>query len=285
MSKESDVINAIRNYYLESESAYRNWGRDEEREGIYALHGGFAVEGKNLSHYEEVKELTRQLIKFAHIPQDAIVLDAGCGAGMLVFELVELQPSVKVVGVNIAHNQLVSAENYLRRTSKRNSILFSNQDYHYLAFPDATFDVVIFCESYIHSYDKERLAQEVYRVLKPKGEIVISDTFLERDPIGEEEKSALLDLKKGWYLPSILKTEELRTIWEKVGFYNISFENHTQNIINSSKRMREHAELRISQGNVGSEVLKLSRKATVACNEAFESGLTGYYFVKGHKKQ
>ncbi len=118
MNKEVDIIDAIRNYYLESESAYRNWGKDEEREGIYALHGGFAVEGKNLSHYEEVKELARQLIKFAQIPQDSIVLDAGCGAGMLTFELVDIQPDVKVFGVNIAHNQLVSAENYRCRTPK-----------------------------------------------------------------------------------------------------------------------------------------------------------------------
>lgn len=282
MSKEVDIINAIRNYYLESESAYRNWGKDEEREGIYALHGGFAVEGRSLSHYEEVKGLTRQLIKFAQIPQNSIVLDAGCGAGMLVFELAEFQPGVKVVGANIAHNQLVSAENYRRRTS-RNSILFSNQDYHCLAFPDATFDVVIFCESYIHSYDKRRLAQEVYRVLKPKGKIVISDTFLERTPTDDDEKMVLLHLKEGWYLPSILKTEELGAIWKGVGFYDVSFENHTQNIINSSERMRDHAELRISQENQGSEVLKLSRKATVACNEAFESGLTGYYFARGYK--
>lgn len=283
MDKEFDIVNAIRNYYLESESAYRNWGRDEEREGVYALHGGFTVEGINLSHYEEVKELARQLIRFARIPQNSIVLDAGCGAGMLTFEIAEIYcPSAKVVGVNISNNQLISAENYRRRTAM-NNVLFSNQDYHRLAFPDATFDVIIFCESYIHSYDKRQLAQEVFRVLKPKGKIVISDTFLEREPINENEKRVLTSLQKGWYLPSILTTEELESIWKEAGFLNIYFENHTQNITNSSRRMREHAELRISQGNQGSEVLKLSRKATVACNEAFENGLTRYYFVRGYK--
>jgi ubiquinone/menaquinone biosynthesis C-methylase UbiE len=173
MNKEAIVVGEIINYYLEAESAYRNWGKDEAREGVYALHGGFAVEGKNLSHYEEIKELARQLIKFAQIPPNSIVLDAGCGAGMLTFELGDIQSSFKVVGVNIAYNQLVYAESYRRRVS-RNNILFSNQDYHYLAFPDATFDVAIFCESYIHSYDKSRLAQEVYRILKPKGKIIIT---------------------------------------------------------------------------------------------------------------
>ncbi|GIV44969.1 MAG: hypothetical protein KatS3mg035_2092 [Bacteroidia bacterium] len=68
MTKESDVVKAIQTYYLESERAYRNWGRDEERESVYALHGGFSPEGQNLPHYEEVKELKRQLIKFDQIP-------------------------------------------------------------------------------------------------------------------------------------------------------------------------------------------------------------------------
>lgn len=282
MSKEITNIDKIRNYYLESESAYRNWGKDEERDGVYALHGGFTVEGQKLSHYEEVKELARQLIRFAQIPLNSIVLDAGCGAGALVFELASERPDAKIIGINIAYNQLVSAENYRRKISS-NIILFSNQDYHCLAFPNDTFDIVVFCESYIHSNDKRKLAQEVYRVLKPRGKIVISDTFLKRDPINESEEIVLTDLKEGWYLPSILKIRELETIWREAGFNGISFGEHTQNIIESSRRMRSHAELRITQSNQGSEVLRLSRKATIACNEAFETGLTGYYFAKGYK--
>ena len=282
MKDKEKILTQIKTYYLESESAYRNWGKDEEREGVYALHGGFAVEGKNLSHYEEVKELTRQLTRFAQIPPNSTVLDAGCGTGSLVFELARERPDTKIVGINIAYNQLVSAENYRRKISN-NRILFSYQDYHYLAFPNDIFDVVVFCESYIHSNDKRKLAGEVCRILKPGGKIVISDTFLERNPINESEEVVLTDLKEGWYLPSILKIRELETIWKEAGFNNISFEEHTQNIIGSSRRMREHAELRIIQGNQGSEVLKLSRKATVACNKAFERGLTGYYFATGYK--
>ncbi len=40
MSKktEAEQIKGIRTYYQESETAYNNWGKDLEREGIYALH-------------------------------------------------------------------------------------------------------------------------------------------------------------------------------------------------------------------------------------------------------
>lgn len=48
-TKELDIIRSIITYYREAEDAYRNWGKDEEGEGIYALHGGL--------HYR--KELLR----------------------------------------------------------------------------------------------------------------------------------------------------------------------------------------------------------------------------------
>ncbi|GIW62274.1 MAG: hypothetical protein KatS3mg090_0100 [Patescibacteria group bacterium] len=38
MSREIEIINTIRNYYLESENSYRNLGKDEEIEDVYALH-------------------------------------------------------------------------------------------------------------------------------------------------------------------------------------------------------------------------------------------------------
>jgi SAM-dependent methyltransferase len=282
MSQEIEIIDAIRNYYLESESAYRNWGKDEEREGVYALHGGFAIEGRNLSHYEEVKELTRQLIKFAQINHNAIVLDAGCGTGALAFEIKSQHPDTKVIGINISPNQIASAEKYREKTSCE-SVWFSLQDYHHFAFPSGIFDLVIFCESYVHSHNKTRLMEETYRVLKSSGRVVLSDMFLEREPTDEREKSLLEDIKRGWCLPSILRVDELEVIWREIGFTDICFVNHSKSILPSSKRMSEHVQMRISQGDPGSEILKISRRAPIACNQAIESGLIGYYFAKGKK--
>lgn len=282
MVEKANILSQIKDYYRESERAYQNWGRDEGRDGVYALHGGFAIEGQNLSHYEEVKELSRQLIKFGQIPPNSTVLDAGCGAGALTFELVDRHKDIRVFGINVAHNQLVSADTYWA-SKPVDRVYFCEQDYHHLAFPDGIFDVVIFCESYIHSWDKKGLAQEIFRVVKPGGKIVLSDTFIKKLPSNEQESGILNDLMVGWYLPGILKIQEQESILKTVGFQDVLYREHTQNIIASSKRMREHTEQRVKEGNKGSEVIQLSRKAVIACNEAFKRGLTGYYFIKGYK--
>lgn len=185
MIENKHFLNKIRKYYLESESAYRNWGKDEDRDGIYALHCGFALEGQNSSHYKEVKELSRRLIQFAQISPNSTVLDAGCGAGALSYELTTLHKDARVLGINISQNQLVSAEAFRVKNAVRR-IHFCEQDYHNLAFPNEIFDAVIFCESYIHSPDKKGLAKEVFRVVKPGGIIAISDTFVNQSVLNIE---------------------------------------------------------------------------------------------------
>lgn len=284
MKEEPAILKDIVNYYAESEKGYRHWGADDDRNGVYALHCGFSVEGQSLTHSEEVRQLSRELIGFAQIQPGSLILDAGCGAGALSFELASCRPDTRVIGINIAHNQLVTANKY-KLAGQVDRVYFCEQDYHQMAFPSSVFDTVVFCESYIHSWDKRYLAQEIFRVIKLGGNIALSDTFIEQDAKTEEDQSIMMNLKKGWYLPTILRLEEMGLILEDAGFGDITYQECTHNISESSRRMRRHTEQRIQEGDIGTEVLELSRKAVIACNEALERGLVGYYFMRGRKNK
>lgn len=54
-------------YYYATQEAYGNWGKDQDRPGLYALHSGFLPDGKKLSHYEELTEYNTRIIDFSSI--------------------------------------------------------------------------------------------------------------------------------------------------------------------------------------------------------------------------
>merc|ERR1712072_1127367 len=71
-------------------------------------------------------------------------------------------------------------------------------------FPDDTFDVVWACESGEHMPDKKKYVEEMTRVLKPNGRIVIA-TWCQRDengvPFNKKERKMLDFLYSEWTHP------------------------------------------------------------------------------------
>lgn len=118
--------------------------------------------------------------EFSHIdlPNDAKVLDAGCGSGLLARYLTTRFPTATIVGVDAAIDRIEQARK-LARTSK--NIEFRSANLRRLPFPDASFDFV-FCRYVLHHMpndltDRVEVLRELYRCIKPAGKAV----FVEPD--------------------------------------------------------------------------------------------------------
>jgi MPBQ/MSBQ methyltransferase len=78
-------------------------------------------------------------------------------------------------------------------------------------FPDNSFDLVWACESGEHMPDKKRYVEEMARVLKPGGRVVIA-TWCQRDdgsrPFTAEERKTLDFLYAEWTHPYFISIEE-----------------------------------------------------------------------------
>lgn len=277
----AELRGQLEQYYKESDVKYLNWGRDEEREGIYALHCGFHIKGKDQTHYEEIKEHTRQILKYASVEPGNLVLDAGCGTGSIGFEAMSL--GAKAIGVNILEAQLQRAQKYNKSYPSGEGASFLVQDYQHLGFRGNIFDRVIFAESYIHSDNKQMLLEEAFRVLKPGGVIVIADVFLENDPHGSKEERMLEDVMDGWYMPTIPSLTELLEMFKGVGFKELGSLDVTENILPSTERMRLNAEKRLLESNMTTDAVHKSRLAVVGGNELMRTGVTKYFYVRGTK--
>lgn len=121
------------------------------------------------------RSFKQALIKQARFGPGQRVLDLACGTGTLAAWIKQHQPQVEVTGVDGDPAILSIAT---RKAQKANvSIKFDHALSDSLPYPDAHFDRVVSSLFFHHlSWEnKERTVRELFRVLKPGGEIHVAD--------------------------------------------------------------------------------------------------------------
>ncbi len=119
--------------------------------------------------------------------EGATVLDLGCGTGRDVYIASQLVgPRGKVVGIDMSASQLDFARRHEASQMERFGYAASNVEFHrgfiedMHMLPDESVDVAISnCVVNLSPF-KEQLFSEVFRVLKPGGELFFSDVFCDR---------------------------------------------------------------------------------------------------------
>ncbi len=100
----------------------------------------------------------------AKVKTNGKILDNGCGVGLLHERL----DSTEIVGLDLSSEMLKRAKTHYDKLVLANS--------QKLPFKDESFDLV-FCRSILHHLPKPELAvEQMSRVLKPNGEIVLVET-------------------------------------------------------------------------------------------------------------
>jgi len=115
----------------------------------------------------------RRLIQQANIQPKRKVLDLGCGTGTLTLLLKRAYPEAEVTGMDGDPQVLDIA----RQKSRGTNIRWDEGLASSLPYPDSLFDSVVTSLVIHHlvSDDKRRAFKEIYRVLKPHGELHVLD--------------------------------------------------------------------------------------------------------------
>lgn len=115
------------------------------------------------------------LIDQAGLQPGHSVLDLGCGTGTLAIMVKLAQPSAEVTGLDADPDMLKVAryKSGERKAHVKFDVGFTNK----LPYPDASFDRIVssIMIHHLKTPDKEKTAREVFRVLKPGGQLHLID--------------------------------------------------------------------------------------------------------------
>ncbi len=115
----------------------------------------------------------RRLAREANVQPCMSVLDLGCGTGTLTVMLKEAYPNASVTGLDGDPQVLDIA----RKKAGHLAICWEQGLAYDLPYADAMFDRVVtsLVVHHLVTEDKRRAFQEVFRVLKPEGELYVLD--------------------------------------------------------------------------------------------------------------
>ncbi len=137
---------------------------------------------------EMIRDLSRNILfsycgvgnpfKLGTINSGETILDIGCGAGVdTLIAAIMVGSEGKVVGIDMSPEMIEQATENLMKTDIKN-VIFQEASAEELPFPDQSFGVVISNGVFNLIPDKMKALAEVFRVLKPRGRLMIADQIL-----------------------------------------------------------------------------------------------------------
>jgi SAM-dependent methyltransferase len=157
-------------------------------------------------------------VAFTSLREGETVLDLGSGAGFDCFLAAnKVGKSGKVIGVDMTPEMIEKAREHARKGSYEN-VEFRLGEIENLPAADGSVDVVISNCVINLAPDKERVFKEAFRVLRPRGRLLVSDIVLSR-----ELPSSIRDSIQAYVsclAGAVMKDEYLQII-RKAGFQQV----------------------------------------------------------------
>jgi len=225
---QDEATNTAREYY-NSEDAdnfyFHVWGGEDIHVGLYQ------------SEDEPIRDASRRTVahmadKLTNLDKDSKVLDVGAGYGGSMRYL------AKRFGCHCVALNLSEVENERDREMNREQGLADLIDvvdasFEKVDYPDETFDVVWSQDAILHSDHREKVLEEVARVLKPGGEFIMTDP-MQADDCPEGVLEPILNRI---HLSSLGSPSFYIETAKKLGMKDLGFEDHTAQLTRHYSRV------------------------------------------------
>lgn len=178
----------------------------------------------------------------AKITKNQYVLDAGCGVGGSSIFLAK-NIGCKVAGISLSKNQIRECQKNSRKHHMSDLTTFQVMDFCNTTFDDESFDVVWAIESICHAIDKNKFVKESYRVLKPGGKLIVADGWASLHIYTAKDQKLMDEWTRSFCVNKLEHSSTFTAFLKTAGFMNFLWEDATNNILPSAKRLYRYAQI------------------------------------------
>ena len=203
-------------------NSYDEWTQDGILEFYWGEHihlGHYGSPPQKKDFLTAKSDFVHEMVKWGGLDKlspGTTVLDVGCGIGGSS-RILAKDYGFDVTGITISPQQVQRGQEL---TPQGVDAKFQVDDALALSFPDNSFDVVWSIEAGPHMPDKAKYAQEMMRVLKPGGILVVAD-WNQRDdrqkPLNFWEKPLMRQLLDQWSHPAFSSIEGFSELIAETG--------------------------------------------------------------------
>ena len=150
------------------------------------------------------------------------IADLGCGGGINVKKLIKKFPNATVTGLDYSEVSIKKSKEENKESINKGICKLVQGDVSCMPFENEQFDLLTAFETIYFWPGPQKSFQEVYRVLKTSGTLIIINEF---DGISQREQyyAKLIDGLK------LYSKQDLEKILTEIGFKNIIFDHNEQN--------------------------------------------------------
>ncbi len=158
----------------------------------------------------ELREWLPQLVSMFHLQEGAKILDVGAGTGGIIPYLLEsIGPEGSIWAIDFAEEMVKIGR---KKFQKEGRVTFELSSVENLPYKDGFFDQIVCFGAFPHFEDKGKALEEMGRVLKSRGTLIIAHALSSAGLRSHHQNCAPVSRD---FLP---EEEEMRSLMEKAGF-------------------------------------------------------------------
>jgi ubiquinone/menaquinone biosynthesis C-methylase UbiE len=176
------------------------------------------VEGRKVAASMNIhhSDLTDWGLNKVRINPDFTILDVGCGGGKTITKLAKLASKGKVFGIDCSIDMVEYSREVNRELIAKNRVIVTEGFVDKTGFPEDLFDLVTAIETYYFWPNLHNAFQEIYRILKPYGYLLIINEMI-KDGSYEIENKEIIEKTS----VQLLSISEIKIFLKNAGFKEI----------------------------------------------------------------